>query len=242
MTDHSSNPGVLSPLRNTARAVVGLPSFMALHLRRELHIDHTDETVDALGERPPEPTVVLGSHDPIQHRADGHGPVLMRTYSVAIHNPALSRSELIRKLCSDPNRFNSDLVAGFVVDDAPARDLTAGDELVVEIPGPWNGPVHVAVADDSQLLLATMRGHMEAGHIRFDTTDLDTPSAAGGYRFRIRSWATAGDQAFLAAHLVIPVGKYLQTAMWTAMCDNAVAISGGRRTGAITVSTQRLAD
>jgi len=239
-TTASNDPGRLSLLRNAVRAVVGLPCFVVAHARRETHIEHTDTTVDQLSEQPPEPTTVPGLHDPIQHRSDGVGPVVMRTYGVDITNPALAGSQLVAALCADPNRFNSDLVAGFVRDDRPATDLSHGDQLVVEIPGPWNGPVHVVTADDDQLLLATMNDHMEAGHIRFDTTSLAEPTAGGGYRFRIRSWATAGDAPFLAAHLAVPVGKVLQTAMWTAMCDNAVSISGGERSGSIRVDTEKL--
>jgi len=240
MSDNNVNPGIASPLRNAVRAVLGLPCFMVAHARRELHIDHTDTAVDRLSEQPPEPTTALGLHDRIQDRTDGVGPVVMRTYSVNITNPALTERQLIASLCAKPNRFNSDLVAGFVVDDQPATDLVDGDRFVVEIPGPWNGPVHVAMAADDQLLLATMNGHMEAGHIRFDTAALETPAVDGGYQFRIRSWATAGDVAFLAAHLVVPVGKALQTAMWTAMCDNAVSLAGGERLGPIRVETEKL--
>ena len=239
-TTASNDPGRLSLLRNAVRAVVGLPCFVVAHARRETHIEHTDTTVDQLSEQPPEPTTVPGLHDPIQHRTVGVGPVVMRTYSVDITNPALTRHELIAALCANPNRFNSDLVAGFVQDDQPATDLTEGDQLVVEIPGPWNGPVHVAEANVDRLLLATMNGHMEAGHIRFDTAPLDESAAGGGYQFRIRSWATAGDAAFLAAHLVVPVGKAFQTAMWTAMCDNAESIAGGTRSGSIRVSTEKV--
>ena len=45
--------------------------------------------------------------------------------------------------------------------------LQVGEELVVEMPGPWDGPVRVVQVDDGCLRLATLQGHLEAGQVRF---------------------------------------------------------------------------
>ncbi|MEP6300089.1 MAG: hypothetical protein ABJ382_22450, partial [Ilumatobacter sp.] len=133
--------------------------------------------------------------------------------------------------------------AAFVRDDRPATDLRVGDELVVELPGPWNGPVRVVRADDDELLLQTLDGHMEAGHIRFDTTDhVERPGGGHDFTFRIRSWARGGDRAFTVLHLGLRIAKELQTAMWVAMCEGAVRVSGGARSGRIGVLTDVLAE
>lgn len=242
MSSGTPDPGLWSTARNTARAFWTIPPFIALHGWRSRHVERRNADVDEFSETLPAHV----PHPRLQRRDDGVGPIVMRTYLVDIAEPALTPTELMSAFRVDPNHFNSNLVAGFVKNDAPARNLSAGDEFVVELPGPWNGPVVVQHCDDESTLLATLDGHMEAGHIRFDsTTNQSTGADTGtqtceGYAFRIRSWAGAGDAGFAAVHLGVPIGKEMQTAMWTAMCDRAVAIAGGHRNGPISVVTEQL--
>lgn len=225
--------GTWSTARNAVRTVVTLPIFVVDHAWRSRIVERSHTHVDALSEPPPPHR----PHPHLQSRDDGTGPIVMRTYRVDIADPVLDAAALIDDFRTDPNHFNSSLVAGFVRDDRPVRHLDVDDELVVEIPGPWNGPCTVDQIDANTVLLATLEGHMEAGHIRFRTTETGTELS-----FEIRSWARAGDEAFAALHLVVPVGRELQTAMWCAMCERAVAISGGTRRGPIRVSTEVLND
>ena len=236
MSDATVSPGTWSTLRNAFRATVTIPPFLASHAWRSHQLRRHHIVVGSLSEDPP----AHEAHPRLQRRDDGVGPLLMRTYRIDIAGPVLSASELIEGLRIDPNHYNSSLVAGFVHADSPARNLSEGDELVVELPGPWNGPVVVQHADGDSLLLATLAGHMEAGHIRFDTTPLQDDGP--GYAFRVRSWARAGDVGFAAIHVGVPIAKELQTAMWTAMCRRAVQIAGGTAAGDIAVTTEELAD
>lgn len=225
------SPGQWSPIRTTIRAVATVPVFMVRHAIRSRHVDRHESHVDRLSEAPPAPK----NHPNLQHRDSGVGPIIMRTYEVDIVDPVLQAADLMSDFRTDPNQFNSSLVAGFVHDDSPARNLSVDSELVVELPGPWNGPCAIDHIDTTTVLMATLDGHMEAGHIRFRTVDTND-----GYTFQIRSWARAGDAGFAAIHLGIPIGKELQTAMWCAMCERAVKVSGGTRRGSIRVSTEQL--
>lgn len=167
----------------------------------------------------------------------------MRSYEIRIDDAKLGPAELMQRLLRQPGDLNDDRIAGFVRDDQPATDLSTGDELVVELPGPWNGPVRVTSTDDNALLLQTLNGHMEAGQIRFDTTDhTERPDGSHEFTFRIRSWARGGDPVFTILHLGIRAAKELQTAMWVAMCEGAVRVAGGRRNGQIVVLTEVLAN
>ena len=227
--------GFLSPLRNTIRAMYTVPPFIAEHAWRSRYVERRHVPVTELSEVPPEHR----SHPHLQPRVGGVGPVVMRTYCVDIADPVVDAVELMDEFRTDPNHFTSSLVAGFVRDDEPARDLVEGDDVVVELPGPWNGPCTIDTIGDTSVLMATLDGHMEAGHIRFET--IHPPShSADGFSFRVRSWARAGDAGFAALHVGVPIGKELQTAMWCAMCDRAVTISGGQRSSPISVSTEEL--
>ena len=237
--DAVPSPGPLSIVRNTVRAAVTTPIFLVTHLIRNRHVERSVEHVTSLSEPPPPRTAAVDA-DALQPASDGTGPLVMRSYSVRIIDPALDASELIRHLVGDPNTVNAGSIAGFVLDDHPVTDLAEGDRIVVELPGPWNGPVVVEHADEERLILATLDGHMEAGRIRFDTTaDDDGTDARDGYVFRITSWARAGDRGFEFLHLVVPIGREMQTAMWVAMCRKAAAEAGGQ-VGRIRVRTEIL--
>ena len=240
----SVSPGTFSLARNIFRALFTVPPFLLQHLWRRRRVRDVTHTVDRLSEPAPDPSGIERSTEPdVQAAADGDGPLVLRSYEVDIRRADLSPEQLIERLLARPADLNDDRIAGFVRDDAPATDLRVDDELVVELPGPWNGPVRVTRAGPSGLLLQTLNGHMEAGQIRFDTTDHSHRSdGTHDYRFRIRSWARGGDRAFTLLHLGLRVAKELQTAMWVAMCEGAVTVSGGEREGRISVITEVLDD
>lgn len=227
--------GPLSVVRNGVRSVATLPPFMARHAWRSRIVERTHVMADVFSVAPPDER----PHPRLQPRGSGVGPVVMRTYAVEITDAVHGADTLMEQFRIDPNHFASNLVAGFVQRDRAARNLAVGDELVVEIPGPWNGPCTIDAVDERRVLMATLSGHMEAGHIVFETVPSDTGTSPH-YTFRVRSWARAGDAGFAALQLVAPIGKELQTAMWCAMCERAVAVSGGRRRGPITVHTEQL--
>ena len=239
------DPGRWSWARNVARALFTGPSFLVQHLWRRRRVDDVTQTVVVLDEQPPRHlSAGAPSAESDQTAVDGVGPLVMRTYEVPIAGATLSPGDLMARLTARPGDFNDDRIAGFVVDDRPAVALKPGDRLVVELPGPWNGPVRVVAADESQLLLQTLDGHMEAGSIRFDVVDAigGTTSDLHDYTFRIRSWARGGDAAFNVLHLGLRIAKEMQTAMWVAMCEGAVQISEGERVGLLRVTTEVLAE
>ena len=230
-----SGTGPLKLLRNGFRLGVTLPPFLARHAWRSRSTERSHVEVDRLGDDPPPDR----PHARLQPRSVGVGPITMRTFSAELRDAVLSPTELIDELRIDPNHLTSNLLAGFTRDDRPARCLAVDDELVVEIPGPWDGPCRVDSIEPDRIVMSTLDGHLEAGHIAFETL----PSTTGddtAYTFRVRSWARAGDAGFAALHLVLPIGKELQTAMWSAMCERAVVVSGGRRVGPLRVATDEL--
>lgn len=217
------------------RAALGAPPFLVQHGWRQRYLERDDhEVMDFTEPMPPVDPITSGS--PAQTRDDGCGPIVMRTFDVRIENADLSPSELMTAFRERSHAFVPRHIAGFTRQDHTIESMDAGDEFVVEIPGPWNGPVRVDSVDDASVLLVTLEGHMEAGHIRFAVVEDEDE----GYRFQIRSWARAGDELFEQLHLVVGVAREAQTAMWAHTCDRAVAVSGGTRHSAISVRTERL--
>lgn len=224
-------------VRNTTRIVYGTPLFAVQHGWRQRYLQRREMDTDEFSEPPPD-AVPTTSGSNVQSRIDGTGPLVMRTYTSHIRDAQLSPVELITRFCDDPNSFSPQHIAGFHTPDGQsAQFLNLGEEYVVEIPGPWNGPVRVDEVTDTSFTLITLDGHMEAGHIRFAAT---SETSGRVEEFQIRSWARAGDPLFEHLHLTVGIGREAQTAMWVHTCDRAIEISGGRRDGPIDVSTEIL--
>ena len=222
-------------LRNALRGVYGTPPFLIQHAWRQRYLDrHATNEVAFSEQMPPDGPTTTGSTT--QNRADGCGPIVMRTFEVRIEKPELTPERLMAAFRRRSNDFVPQHIAGFVRDGRRVTSMDVGDEFTVEIPGPWNGPVRVDAIDHTSVLLVTLDGHMEAGHIRFAVVKSDD----NGYRFQIRSWARAGDELFQQLHLVVGIAHEAQTAMWAHTCDRAVAISRGNRRSPIAVRSERL--
>lgn len=172
----------------------------------------------------------------VQTADDGEGPRYHRRYHVDIAHAALTPEEIVARIASDPNDFCPSEIARFEkVTGAPDR-LAVGDDLVVHIASPWNGPVRVAETTPTSFTLATLDGHMEAGQIRFSAER--RPGDEGTVRFTIESWARSSDRVVDALYDKLGIARGVQGAMWTFFCER-VAEMAGEKQGAVVVLTER---
>ncbi len=117
-------------------------------------------------DRPPRiPTEAVD--DTVQLAEDGFGPLFHRTFRVHIAGAEVDGARLVEQLCCHFEHFVPSEVVGIRVGELRAHGLNVADELLVEMPGPWNGPVRVVQRDSELLHLVTLRGHMEAGQVQF---------------------------------------------------------------------------
>src|SRR5690349_24183175 len=79
--------------------------------------------------------------DDLQRIEDGVGPIFHRLYRARIRDARLSPRELIDRLSIDPNAATPTELARFLKVRGARDRLAVGDELVVRMPGPWDGPV-----------------------------------------------------------------------------------------------------
>lgn len=169
----------------------------------------------------------------VQLPEHGSGPLFHRLYRVRISGARMSASELLERIRADPNCAVPREVAVFRTrrDRGP---LCSGDELVVRMPGPWDGPVRVVEADGDRLRLVTLRGHLEAGQIEFRARP-----DGGDVIFEIESWARSGDRLADFLYDRIRLAKEMQFHMWTHFCERAARVAGGRVRGGIEITTRR---
>ncbi len=180
---------------------------------------------------------------PAEHRddrlgpaEDGVGPLLHRRYCVVIEGSQAKARDLIAAFGSEPNNGAPRDVAVFLKTRGQSGALRLGDEFVVRMPGPWDGPVRVIGASPTSVRLATLRGHLEAGQIEFRARDLGD----GLVEFEIESWARAADRLSALLYNHLRLAKEIQLNLWVETCLRLAAFRGGRPRDGVHVDTRRV--
>jgi hypothetical protein len=165
---------------------------------------------------------------------DGAGPLFHRVYRARIRETDVAPEALMATITEDPDRVAPSEFASFhkVLGDEGAMLL--GDEYVVRMPGPWDGPVRVVARTPSSFRFATLDGHLESGQIEFSAR------RDGLLEFRIESWARAGDRLSNLLYDRLRMSKEIQLHMWTSVLERVAELAGGRLTGGIEIRTRRV--
>ena len=151
------------------------------------------------------------SLEEIQTPDDGVGPLVHRIYRTRIVGSVMTPESLMERLKQDLDRVAPSEFATFqkAEGDGP---LALGDEYVVRMPGPWDGPVRVIAETPTSFRLATLAGHLEAGQIEF-RAGADHRSLS----FEIESWARSGDRFSDALYSHLRLAKEVQLHMWVSV-------------------------
>jgi Domain of unknown function (DUF1990) len=217
-----------------ARWPVGMGLAFWRYLWRTMPLHRSDE--DGSPERDGPPPLPDGIGDGrLQRPEDGSGPLFRRRYRVRIVGARRGAEELMAALLREPNRAAPVEVAVFRKTRGGQGPLRVGDEFVVRMPGPWDGPVVVVDRTPTSFRFATLDGHLEAGQIEFRAAD-----DGDAVRFEIESWARSGDRLAGLLYDRVRLAKEMQLHMWTHFCERAAKLAGGRIRGGISIDTRRV--
>ena len=163
----------------------------------------------------------------------GVGPAFHRRYRACITTGELSPDQVIHRLVADPNCAVPREAAVF---DRYGRDtaLQTGEDLVVRMPGPWDGPVRVLHVDRCSFRLVTLTGHLEAGQIEFRAY-----SRGEDVVFEVESWARSGDWLADLLYDRLVLLQEMQTYLWAHYCAGVCTLSRGRMLTGVNVYTAR---
>jgi hypothetical protein len=187
------------------------------------------------GEAPGPPPLPAGvDREEIQTALDGVGPFFHRRYRTRIRDTDLTPEALVERLAPDLNQVAPNEFAHFQKVYGEAGDMRVGDEYLVRMPGPWDGPVRVVERSPRAFRFATLGGHLEAGQIRFEATQEEL------LEFRIESWTRSGDRLSNLLYHHLRMSKEIQLHMWTSVLEGVVKLTGGRMTGGIEIRTHRV--
>jgi Domain of unknown function (DUF1990) len=176
------------------------------------------------------------SADEVQSYEDGSGPLFHRRYRIHIRESAMPPEELMERVQSSPNRVSPTKFARFQRVHGDEGHLRVGDEFVVRMPGPWDGPVRVIGVGPRSFRLATLAGHLEAGQIEFRVADGDE----GGLVFEIESWARSSSSMVNLLYHRLRMAKEVQAHMWISFLERVCELAGGQMSGGVEIRTERV--
>jgi hypothetical protein len=198
---------------------------------------HRREIAGSLASDAPPPLPPAVDTSRVQRWETGEGTLYHRRYSVRIADTDLSPELLMARLQSDPNVAAPSAFATFHKMRGDEGMMRVGDEYVVRMPGPWDGPVRVIEVDAGSYRLATLESHLEAGQIRVSATG-EGPTV----EFVVESWARSGDRLSDLLHTRLHLAKEVQLHMWTSFLERVVALCRGRMEDGISITTWRVDD
>jgi hypothetical protein len=215
---------------------ITLTSWDYLWRTTVMHRREVDET-----ERTPHlPPAYPGgvSDEELQPAESGYGPLFHRRYTTEIRHAEFGSEALMSALKRDVNAAAPTKFARFQRVLGDGESLGVGDEYVVRMPGPWDGPVRVIAEDPRSFRLATLKGHLEAGQIEFRTSD----TADGRVKVTIESWARSSGRFSDLLYHHVGMAKEIQLHMWVSFLEGVVGIARGRITGGIDIDTRSVED
>ena len=193
---------------------------------------HRSEVEGSLPEDAPPP---LQPGEELQPPEAGAGPLFHRVYRARIRDASLSPERVIAEMTCDLDRVAPTEFASFNKVRGGEGTMAVGDEYVVRMPGPWDGPVRVVERGPASFRFATLDGHLEAGQIEFSARE-EGPML----EFQIESWARAGDRFSNLLYDRLRMSKEIQLHMWTSVLERVAKLAGGRLTGGIEIRTRRV--
>ena len=226
------------PLLRSAATAARWPVGVALtswrYMWRTTPIRRFEEPGERRADAPPQLPDGLVDED-VQRVPDGVGALFHRRYVARIRDPGCSPEELMARLQEQPDRAAPSEFATFKKSRGEDDEMRPGDEYVVRMPGPWDGPVRIAEVSPRSFRFMTLDGHLEAGQIAF--------RVAGGddwMQFEIESWARSGDRLSDLLYDRLRMSKEIQLHMWTSFLERVIKMSGGRREGPLRIETRRV--
>ena len=191
---------------------------------------HRTQSWDSVPRRPPAIPPGVPTEG-IQEWSSGSGPAVHRLFRARIRDARADAATVIDAMSREFERLLPREVVRVHQHDPGGVTARVGEDLVVDMPGPWNGPVRVLVCDPTRLRLATLAGHLEAGQIEFRASD------GHDLVFEIEAWARPADWKVRALYTWLRLAKEIQLNMWVRVCQAAAHEAGGRLVDGVEICT-----
>jgi hypothetical protein len=234
LTVRSSNPHELEIPHWTAtlfRWSLGLALVTWRYLWQTTPLHRREEAGDVHDLPPPLPERWVDEGNQLLEQ--GAGPLFHRVFAICIDEPTMTAQELILVLAADLNHAAPSEVTSVDKQSDCSDPLAVGDEMVVRMPGPWDGPVRVVDCTETSFRFATLDDHMEAGQIEFRARP-----RGRSLQFEIEAWARPSSPTVNLLYTYLRLAKEIQLNMWVRFCLATADIVRGRLRGGVTIHTR----
>ncbi len=210
--------------------LVGAPLAIFRFLRREILVEQID------GSDPVAPLPAADLRDSPSQTEPGLGPVAHHLYVATTRSPQLATEQLLAIIAADPNVVAPTEVLRFQRPPGTSGSLQKGDEVLIRMAGPWNGPMRVTEKGDERLRLAALPGHPQHGQI-----ELRVRPRNGEHNDIVIELQTRERAAGLSFYLLQRVGliQRMQSYTWAEILQNAARLAGGQPPDRITIRSWR---
>ena len=217
-----------------ARWPVGVTFTMWRYLWRTTPLHRTEEEGSLEADCPPPlPPGASDAHQ--QLPSHGAGPLFHRRYRTRIRDADVSPEGLIARVSAGLDWAAPTEFASFQKVKGDEDVMRAGDEFVVRMAAPWDGPVRVVEKSPSHFRMITLADHLEAGQIEFRAFEED-----GMIVFEIESWARSATRTVHLLYDLLRISKETQLHMWVSTLEGIARLANGRMTRGVDIHTRRV--
>lgn len=207
-------PSPRAPLASAGRLLgwsVGMPLATVRFLLRDTPLEHR--------------TVVR------QDLSEPDDGAVRRRYRARVERPRLPAERVLAIIAADPNVVLPVEVMRFTGGRA-AGPLRPGDERLIRMAGPWNGPVRVVAVEPEGIRWAARRGGAQRGEFEIRLRD-DGPDLEAEVQLVQRS----ASRLYGLAYDRIGIARLIERHTWSHVLERVAQLAGGRPPRRILVET-----
>lgn len=162
----------------------------------------------------------------IQTIEDGIGDLYKKTFSIPIESSFEILQNHFLDFKVDMNKYSKNPIAK-LPNDKGYSPLLKGQRLLIELLGPYNGPVQVTESSKLNLKLQTLENHPKTGHIEFSIEE-SNPNL-----FKIDTYSRSKDYLFHFARSKTNLVSKVQDSVWIDLCIHFKSIIENRKSSEI---------
>ena len=173
---------------------------------------------------------------PFEDRVVGGGPddpgTVRRRYRVRIERSRLPARTVAAVVLADPNAVLPVEVMRFSPGGAQAGPLRAGQERLIRMAGPWNGPVRIEEVGEEGFRFVALHGGAQRGEVVYRLRD-DGEAIDAEVAIAQRSASRLYD---LAYHR-LGIARRIERHTWAYVLERTAQLAGGRPPERVVVET-----
>jgi hypothetical protein len=158
-------------------------------------------------------------------------PTVRRRYRARAERPRLPARKVAAVVVNDPNVVLPVEVMRFSPGGAVAGALREGQDRLIRMAGPWNGPVRVLEAGETGFRLAGLRGGAQRGEVAYRVRDDD-----GALELEVGITQRSASRLYDIAYR-LGIARRIERHTWAYVIERSAQLAGARPPEKVLVET-----